>query len=58
LRFLTCKSGCFMRSPSSLFVIQSGLKIFNIFLRHLLIKTCSLAECILYYYIGITHHNT
>jgi hypothetical protein len=44
LRFLICRSilGCFVRFHSSLFVICSGQKILNIFLRHLLIKTCSL----------------
>ena len=43
LRFLICKSilGCFVHFHSSLFVIWSGQKNFNIFLRHLLIKTCS-----------------
>jgi len=46
LRFLICKSilGCFVRFHSYLLVIWSGQKIFSIFLRHLLIKTCSLAE--------------
>jgi hypothetical protein len=45
LRFLICKSilGCFMRFHSSLFVIWSSHKVLNIFLRHLLTKTCSLA---------------
>ena len=45
LHFLICKSilGCFVRFHGSLFVIWSGQKILNIFLRHLLIKTCSLA---------------
>jgi hypothetical protein len=45
LRFLICKSilGCFVRFHGSLFIIWSGQKILNIFLRRLLIKTCSLA---------------
>jgi hypothetical protein len=45
LCFLICKSilGCFVCFHSSLFIIWSGQKILNIFLRHLLIKTCSLA---------------
>jgi hypothetical protein len=44
LRFLICKSilGCFVRFHNSLFVIWSGQKILRIFLRLLLIKTCSL----------------
>ena len=44
LRFLICKSilGCFVRFHNSLFVIRSGQKILNIFLKLLLIKTCSL----------------
>jgi len=45
LRFLICKSilGCFVHFQNSLFLIWSGQKILNIFQRHLLIKTCSLA---------------
>jgi len=45
LHFLICKSvlGCLVGFHSSLFVIWSGQKILNISLRHLLIKTCSLA---------------
>jgi hypothetical protein len=45
LRFLICKSilGCFVCFHSSSFIIWSGQKILNIFLRHLLIKTCNLA---------------
>ena len=44
LRFLICKSilRCFVRFHSSSFFIWSGQKILSIFLRHLLIKTCSL----------------
>jgi len=49
LHFLICKSilGCFMHFHSSLFIIWSSQKILNIFLRHLLTKTCSLAVTIL-----------
>ena len=45
LRFLICKFilSCFVRFHSLLFVIWSGQKIPNIFLWHLLMKTCSLA---------------
>ena len=45
LRFLICKCvlGCFVRFHSSLFVIWSSQKIFNILLGYLLIKTCCLA---------------
>jgi hypothetical protein len=45
LRYLICKSilGCFMHFHNSLFVIWSGQKFLTIFLRRLLIKTCSLA---------------
>ena len=45
LRFLICESilGCYVCFHSSLFVIWSGQKILNIFPRHLLIKTCSVA---------------
>ena len=41
LRFLICKSilGCFVCFHSSLFVIWSGQKILNVFLKLLLIKT-------------------
>ena len=44
-RFLIYKSilGCFVRFHSSLFIMWSGQKIFNIFLRHLSINTYSLA---------------
>jgi hypothetical protein len=45
LCFLIFKSilGWFVRFHSALFIIWSGQKILNIFLRHLLIKTCNLA---------------
>ena len=45
LRLLIWKSilDCFVSFHSSLLVIWSGQKILNIFLRHLLINTCSLA---------------
>ena len=45
LRYLICKCilGCFMHFHSSLFVVWSGQKFLIIFLRHLLIKICSLA---------------
>jgi hypothetical protein len=45
LRFLICKSilRCFVCFHNSLFVIWCGQKILSIFLRHLLIKTRSLA---------------
>jgi len=44
LHFLICKSilGCFVHFHNSLFVIWSGQKILNIFLRLSLIKTCCL----------------
>jgi hypothetical protein len=49
LRFLLCKTilCCFLRFHSFLFVIWSGQKILNIFLRHLLIKTCNLVVILL-----------
>ena len=45
LHFPICRSilGCFVRFHNSIFDIWSGQKILNIFLRHLLIKTCSWA---------------
>jgi len=45
LHFLICKSilGCFMHFHTSSFIIWFGQKIVSIFLRHLLIKTCSFA---------------
>ena len=56
LLFLICKSilGCFVRFHSSLFVIWSGQKILNIFLRHLLIKTYSLAVSLFEFFPGFT----
>ena len=44
LRFLICRSilGCLVRFHSSLFVFWSGQKILSIFLKLLLINTCSL----------------
>jgi hypothetical protein len=44
LHFLICKSilGCLVHFHSFLFIIWSAQKILIIFLRHLLIKTCSL----------------
>ena len=52
LRFLICISilGCFVHFRSSLLVIWSGQKILSIFLRHLLIKTCSLAVILLEFF--------
>ena len=52
LRFLICISilGCFVRFHSSSFIIRSVQKIFSIFLRHLLIKTCSLAVILLEFF--------
>jgi hypothetical protein len=44
LRFLICNSirGCFVRFHNSLFVIWSGQNILKIFLKLMLMKTCSL----------------
>jgi hypothetical protein len=56
LHFLICISilDCFMCFHSSLFVIWSSQKILNIFLRHLLIKTCSLAVILLEFFQTFT----
>ena len=55
LRFLICTSivGCFVRFHNSLFVMWSGQKILNIFLRLLLIKTCNLV--VIYFEFSRSH---
>jgi len=55
LRFLICKSilGWFVRFHSTIFVIWYGQKILNIFLKHLLVKTCSLAVILLEFFQGL-----
>ena len=52
LRFLICKSvlGWFMRFHSAVFIIWSSQKILIIFLKHLLMKTCSLAVILLEFF--------
>ena len=52
LHFLICIFilGCFVLFHSSLFVTWSGQKILNIFLRHLLIKACSLAVILIEFF--------
>jgi len=52
LHFLICKSilGWFVRFHSAIFVIWSGQKISNIFLKYLLVKTCSLAVILLEFF--------
>jgi len=52
LCYLICKSilGWFVRFHSAIFVIWSDQKILNIFLKHLLVKTCSLAVILLEFF--------
>jgi len=45
--------GCFVRFHNSLFVVWSGQKILDIFLRLLLIKTCNLV--VIYFESGPKH---